>query len=105
MSCSGNGMVEEKKMKIRGYCCGQPIFESAEPVRQTRAEVEAELAINLDCVVIFPNGRRFFEYVDGEYFMPKDPKDEDSGADISLLYKIDENGDVVSKRSFDVFKD
>lgn len=98
-------MVEEKEMKIRGYCCGQPVFASGEPVRQTRTEAEDELVMNLDRVVIFPNGRRFFEYADGEYFMPKYPKDEDSGADISFLYRIDENGDVVSKRSFDVFKD
>lgn len=98
-------MAEENEMKIRGYCCGRPVLASGEPVRQTKAEAEAELVMNLDLVVIFPNGRRFFEYAGGEYFMPQDPKDEDSGADISFLYKIDENGDVVSKRPFDVFAD
>ena len=98
-------MLEEEEMKIRGYCCGHPVFASSKPVRQTRAEAEAELAMNLDLVVIFPNGKKFFAYVNGEYFMPKDSKDDDSGADISFLYKIDKNGDVVSRRPFDVFSD
>lgn len=98
-------MADEKEMKIRGYCYGQPVFASGEPVRQTRAEAEAELALNLDHVVIFPNGKKFFEYAGGEYFIPKDAMDDDSGADISFLYRIDKNGDVVSKRPFDVFTD
>ena len=94
--------MAEKEMKIRGYCFGQPIFQDTDPVVLTKEQQEEELLRDLDRVELFPNGKSYFVYANGEYFMAKDDKAEDSEADLTFLVKVNTNGDVISKRKFDV---
>lgn len=91
-------MAGEEK-KLRGYdYSGNPIYEAASPAMPSREELEEQLLHDLDCILMFENGKGYYEFADGEYF----EIGNDEEPDISHLVKLNEKGDVISSRPFDI---
>ncbi len=88
-----------EERKLRGYdYSGNPVYEAVSPVLPTKEEMEEQLLHDLDCVLMFKNGKGYYEFADDEYF----EMGENEEPDISHLVKLDTEGNVISSRPFDI---
>lgn len=88
-----------EERKIIGYTpLGNPVYELASSYVPTREEAEETLLRNLDLVHMFENGKGYYAFSDDEYF----EMDENEEPDISHTVKLDEEGNIISSKPFDI---
>lgn len=88
-----------EERKIIGYTpLGNPVYELASSYVPTREEAEEMLLRNLDLVHMFKNGKGYYVFSDDEYF----EMDENGNADISHTVTLDEEGNIISSKPFDI---
>ena len=88
-----------EERRLRGYdYSGNPVYEAASPAMPSRGEAEEMLLRNLDLVHMFKNGKGYYAFSDDEYF----EMDENEEPDISHTVKLDEEGNIISSKPFDI---
>ena len=87
--------------KLRGYdYSGNPVYEAVSSAMPSREEAEEMLLRNLDLVHMFKNGKGYYAYSDDEYF----EMDENEVPDITHTVKLDEEGNIISSKPFDIME-
>ena len=88
-----------EERKLRGYdYSGNPVYEAVSSATPSREEAEEMLLRNLDLVHMFENGKGYFVFSSDEYF----EMDENEEPDISHTVKLDEVGNIISSKPFDI---
>lgn len=70
-------------------------------MRETRAEAIRQLSRDLDRIMIFPNGKEYYVYSSNTFFVKK----KRGGADMRYLVEVDNDGNITSRRPFEILSD
>ena len=85
--------------KLRGYdYSGNPVYEAVSSATPSREEAEEMLLRNLDLVHMFENGKGYFVFSSDEYF----EMDENEEPDITHTVRLDEAGNIIASKPFDI---